>query len=397
MKKIELYTDKENCCGCGACANVCPKEAISMKYDEIGFIYPHIDESKCIACGKCVSTCSFLHHEKINATSEPNVYAAAAKDKDVLRKSTSGGIFAEAAKWVISQGGVVFGAAWNRDYSVQHIQVTSQEDLHLLQGSKYVQSCIGDTYKDVKVALTKGITVLYAGTPCQISGLKSYLNKEYDNLFTIDIVCHGVSSDILLKNDIQYLLKKNGMLETGAVVRFRTKDKGWGTSGNIESNGKKIPFDSIHSPYYYYYLQSSIYRDSCYNCHYASEARVGDITLGDYWGVEKAHPDVESTIKTMDGVSCVLANTVKGQHLLDCISNNIHLIPSTLSKARERNGQLVHCCTKPQNRAHIFKLYKETEYVGVVKCWKKSERKARMKLRIKSWIPQPLKKLLKRI
>ncbi len=397
MKKIELFTNKEDCCACGACLNACPKGAISMTRDENGFLYPTIDSESCVECGKCVNTCSFVHHERLNSTDTPMVYVSAAKDKNINKKSASGGIFAELALCVLSKNGVVFGSAWTDDYSAEHIRIDSAEELYRIQGSKYVQSNIGSTYSQAKSALEDGKTVLFSGTPCQISGLRSFLNRDYRSLYTVDIVCHGVPSDSILKDDVRHQLRKKGLPEQGATVSFRSKDKGWGTTGTITSGDKKLPFDAIRSPYYSYFLKGSIYRDSCYNCRYASEPRVGDITLGDYWGVEKNHPDVDSVIKIEDGVSCVIANTAKGKELFSMLSERVSTLESTLEKAKKYNGQLSHCTKKPSNRERLLEIYRVQGYDGILKHWKKTARKERILLRIKSLIPSSLKKLLKRL
>lgn len=398
MKKVELYSDKQNCCGCSACLSICPQNAISMRCDDYGFIYPHIDQKKCIGCEKCVRACSFLHHDDFIPLNEPIVYAAAAKNSNVLQKSTSGGIFTVLAKHILAKGGIVFGAAWQEDYFVGHIRITKIEDLEMLQGSKYVQSNIGDTYLRARDDLQQGKWVLYSGTPCQISGLRSFLKKEYPNLYTVDIVCHGVSNSKLLSSDIQYLLKKYSLSDDNVEIKFRTKDQGWGASGSIYDGKKSIPFSPIISPYYYYYyLQNSIYRDSCYNCRYPSEHRIGDITLGDYWGIEKAHANVGNVIHVKDGVSCVLVNNDKGKSLFDQISMDIEYIPSTLEKAKVRNGQLIQCCKKPQNREAIFDIYKKCGYDGVIQYWRKTEKKDRMILHAKDLVPDSIKRFLKKL
>lgn len=194
-------------------------------------------------------------------------------------------------------------------------------------------------------------------------GLSSTLSddeKEALSIVGVEKTYHASFPNIKMNSsDIQYLLKKYSLSDDNVEIKFRTKDQGWGTSGSIYDGKKSIPFSPIISPYYYYYLQSSIYRDSCYNCRYPSEHRIGDITLGDYWGIEKAHANVGNVIRVKDGVSCVLVNNDKGKSLFDQISMDIEYIPSTLEKAKVRNGQLIQCCKKPQNREAIFDIYKK--------------------------------------
>ena len=191
--KIILFDDKKNCCACGACMNVCPKDAIRMEEDDYGFLYPQIDETKCVQCGACKKVCAYQNGSKLFEPKQ--VFVAVSKNKKQLLNSASGGVFAAVATKILKDGGVVFGATLdfeNGHANPHHIKIENQKQLTKLQGSKYVQSAIGITYKQTKDYLKKGRIVLFSGTPCQISGLYEYLGKEYDNLYTIDVICHGV-------------------------------------------------------------------------------------------------------------------------------------------------------------------------------------------------------------
>lgn len=389
---ITLPTN-QNCCGCGACLVACPKEAIFLIEDECGFVYPLIDEGKCISCGKCLKTCSFSE-SGLDSKENQRVYAAAAKSDELLSCSTSGGIFATVAKEIVKLEGVAYGAAWREDFSVEHIGITDISELAKLQGSKYTQSSVYKSFPVIKKQLLNGKTVLFSGTPCQVSALYSYLGKQHDNLYTIDIICHGVASNQMLQDDIQYLESKHhGKAES---VAFRTKDKGWGTSGRIVIGEKKFSYDITSSPYYYYYyLANTIFRDSCYNCRFAGEPRQGDLTIGDYWRIETAHPDI--SIDETKGISCVLVNSDKGQKLIDICREELILFDSTLEKIRERNGQLRGPCSMPEKRKEILELYAERDYKKIVACWKKDSRKKRMVEKLKRCIPNKLKRIIKRI
>lgn len=393
MNTNELIKKKEECSGCGACLAACPKEAISLIEDKCGFVYPYIDENKCISCGKCLKTCRFSE-SGLDSKENYRVYVAAAKSEELLSTSTSGGIFATVAKEIVKQGGVAYGAAWREDFTVEHIGITDISELSKLQGSKYTQSRIYKCFTIIKKQLLDGETVLFSGTPCQVSALYSYLGKQYDNLYTIDIICHGVASNQMLQDDIKFLESKyHGK---AASVAFRTKDKGWGTAGNIIIGGKKYSYDVTNSPYYYYYyLANTIFRDSCYNCRFAGEPRQGDLTIGDYWRIETAHPDI--SIDETKGISCVLVNSDKGEKLIDICQEELILIDSTLEKIRERNGQLRAPCDKPEKRKEILKLYTERDYKKIITYWKKDSRKDRMIEKLKRSIPIKLKSKIKRM
>lgn len=282
MKDCIKIEDPKTCCGCGACVNVCPCDAIAMQEDESGFIYPVVDQERCVKCGLCRDVCVFTD-KGVGANVEPEVYAAATKNSDIIMESSSGGIFTELAEAVIDKGGVVFGAAWAEDMTLHHIGVDNKDDLKRMRGSKYAQSSTDDTYRRVKSLLDDGRYVCYSGTPCQIAGLKAFLKTDYEKLLTLDVICHGVPSMKMLKDDLAYVSGKKGIKIKD--VRFRDKSYGWGVTGSIEGDKASIKYDSGSSPYYFYFLNGEIYRESCYNCRFPSEGRQGDITLGDYWGI----------------------------------------------------------------------------------------------------------------
>lgn len=383
-------TDPEKCCGCGACLNICPKDAIKMVEDDAGFIYPKVDNNLCINCGLCNKVCVFNEKNK-GEYPELEVYAGVINDMEILKKSSSGGIFSALADAVFKKGGVVFGAAWESDFSLCHIIARNAEELEKLRGSKYVQSSVKTTFREAKKLLDVGITVCYSGTPCQISGLKSYLGKEYDNLLTVDIICHGVPSVKMLKDDLNYV--SDGKTENLKEVKFRDKSYGWGTKGSISSSGKKIKYNAGTSPYYFYFLKGEIYRESCYNCRFPSEKRQGDITLGDYWGIKtelvsklgKADPDL--------GVSCVLVNTEKGKKWLDLASGAVSLTLSDRKSVEKRNGQLVkHSVPLPEHQ-NLLGGYIADGYSSFRKGYKKHT-KDHIVRGIKNIIPKKIKRKL---
>ena len=377
MNYINLATDKKTCCGCGACSNVCPKGAITMQEDENGFIYPKIDESKCIKCGLCLKTCAYKNKESKFKVIKS--YAAICKDKDVLSKSASGGVFAAIALNIIKQGGVVFGCSMEKDskgrLEPQHIKVTKLEELSKLQGSKYVQSNTKNIYNEVKNELKENKTVLFSGTPCQVAALKQFIgNTKSDNLYTIDIICHGVPNAKMFKDYIEYLEQKNNIKIKDFT--FRDKSKGWGLFAKVKYNNEKekiIP--CINSSYYQLFLDSLIYRENCYSCPYASSKRVGDITIGDYWGVDIEHPDdlKNNHIKSSKGISCIMVNNEKGQTLINNYAIDLVKINSKFEKIKKHNGQLNFPSKYTKKREELMTLYKDNSYQSVEKWYKKQE------------------------
>jgi Fe-S-cluster-containing hydrogenase component 2 len=278
-----LFERKQDCCGCGACASICPKQAITMKPDADGFTYPVLDDSACVDCGLCVTTCAF-QNVPVTADGPLATYAAVNKDAEALSRSSSGGVFAALASLVFEKSGVVFGCAFNDDLEPEHICIDNPADVARLQGSKYVQSDVKNTYAEAKKSLQVGRCVLYTGTPCQIAGLKAYLGRDYDSLITADLVCHGVPSTAFFKGYIAWLEYKRG----GKVAAYRFRDK---TEGSMSCGVGKVVFrkggmnwdNMVYSPFHYYYqyfLSGDICRESCYTCKYAGGNRQGDFTMG---------------------------------------------------------------------------------------------------------------------
>ena len=366
-EKVKLFEETNLCSACGACKNVCPRHAVSMEQDKSGFLYPEIDYSLCVGCGRCRKVCKYqkgMDRECVQKT-----YAAVIRDKRTLLQSASGGVFAELARQTLDDGGVVYGVALLCEKNTlipKHICVSDLNELPKLQGSKYVQSDIGMTYCEAERELKRGNKVLFSGTPCQIAGLKGFLGEEYSNLITVDIICHGVPSAAFFQSYIDELMKK----WKGSIIdfKFREKSNGWGLNAKIiyrNKSGKikerKIP--SGASSYYDMFLKSEIYRENCYTCPYACKVRVGDLTLGDYWGIQREHPELLTeaggTFVEADGISCILVNSKKGQMFLKKAGTRIELASSTLEKVSNENGQLNYPSQCPETREYILRLYQE--------------------------------------
>lgn len=395
--EIVLFNKKEECCGCSACVNICPKKAISMYEDEYGFLYPKINKDKCIKCEMCKNVCTYQNK---NETNNPiNTYVAVSKSKQILSKSASGGVFATIAGEYLKNDGVVFGAAFDGNFNLNHIGITDEKFIYKLQGSKYVQSNIGNAYRECKKFLDKGVQVLFSGTPCQIAGLNGYLMKEYDNLLRMDIICHGVPSNSFFKDYIKVLNKKN----YNSIFNFKFRDKsiGWGTNGSFEckigENVRKKKLYCSESSYYYYFSNAQCFRENCYTCKYACENRPGDITIGDYWGIESAHPEllVNKNIIVNKGVSVVISNTLKGEKLLkEC--EELEKYDSNFNKAKRKNAQLNAPSVKGEKYSQVMNIYKNQGYNGVEKLYNKSVGLKRYRDRIKSKVPNSVKIIIKK-
>ena len=396
---MQSIFDKCSCCGCDACAAACPKGAISMQPDVDGFVYPQVDEAKCVHCGLCEKVCAYRNQTPL--LSLKDVYAAVSGDTDV-RESASGGLFASFAQAVIADGGAVYGCAMeyeNGKLWPRHICITEQQDLIRLKGSKYVQSDLGDSYRDIQRRLTEGQTVLFSGTPCQVAGLKGFLRKDYENLFTVDIVCHGVPSVKLFQEYIAFEEKKQGAKVTS--FRFRDKSQGWKLYGSMTlDNGQTIHFEPEESSYYQMFLNSYTYRENCYTCPYASDHRAGDITIGDFWCIELVHPELLAEnggpLDHEKGASCLIVNNEKGRTLLERYGSGIQRWASTYENASKYNHQLTNPSVMKPERVEALALSRE-QYEKVESWYRCRLRPIKIRRAIRAAVPRPIKDLAKKI
>lgn len=303
-------TDYSNCCGCTACASICSHNAITMTENSLGFLYPKIDSARCVDCGLCDKVCQFhANYLRYDNFANPEAYQFRLKCDNQLQKSQSGGAFYSIAYHFIALGGVVYGAAFTSEWKVSHQRVLTLEGLEKLRMSKYVQSDLRGVFEQIKKDLKNDFKVLFSGTACQVAGLKSYLPKKlHQNLICIDIICHGVPSPKIWDNYLSYLQKKNN----SKIIKACFRDKRFGWHGATESflfaNGKK---EFRHTNNYLYFSGLSM-RESCSKCYYTSIERVGDITIGDQWGIPK-----DSKYEDGKGMSVVFLNSVKGKLLFE--------------------------------------------------------------------------------
>lgn len=396
---MKMFVENMCCCACTACASICPKGAITMAPDENGFVYPVVDESKCVRCGLCERVCAYRND--VPPVSQKKVSVAVSGCTDV-RESASGGLFAALAQTVIDRGGAVYGCAmiyekgqlWPR-----HICVTERRDLIRLKGSKYVQSDLTGMYPDVRRRLAEGQTVLFSGTPCQVAGLKGFLRKEYENLFTVDIICHGVPGGKLFRDYISFEEKKRGAKITS--FRFRDKSQGWKLHGAMTlDSGETVYFEPEESSYYQMFLNSYTYRENCYSCPYASDHRPGDVTIGDYWCVELVHPELlrenGGQLDHESGTSCLIVNNERGEQLLRQFGQGIVRWPSTYENVAKYNRQLTAPSSLKPEREIVLAMARES-YETVDAWYQRRLRKIKMKRAVRRAVPRPVKKLLRKL
>lgn len=348
MIKIE---EKERCCGCSVCAQVCPQQCIKMTVDDEGFYYPKVNESQCVKCGICDKTCPILNNAA-NQRESPLAFAAYNLDEQERLQSSSGGLFSLIARATLQAGGVVFGASMADDcYTVNHIRVETERELHLLQGSKYLQSDVKTTFRQAKIDLETGRLVLYSGTPCQIGGLRTFLKKDYDNLLCVDVVCHGVPSPKLWKKYLKY--REN---RAGAAARrtfFRHKGYGWKMFAVLFEFSNNTAYKQIlyKDLFMQMFLQNICLRPSCYSCAYKGLEDAADISLADFWGAESIYPDMDDD----KGLSLVLIHTEKGRVAFEKIRKSTKSKQVTFDQAVASNRAIIESCVKPQKREAFMK------------------------------------------
>lgn len=339
--------DKLNCCGCSACAGICPKGCIEMQADAEGFRYPKIDVEKCIDCRLCERVCPLLHRPQ---QQEPlAVLGAKNKNDEVRLSSSSGGLFTVFAQYLLEQQGVVYGAEMTSDLKVQHCAVSDSKELVKLRGSKYVQSAMNGCYKQARFLLQQGRSVLFSGTPCQIAGLKGFLMKDYDKLYTVDVVCHGVPSPKVYTKHLQEIGELAG--EPVTRVKFRDKQQGW-------KNGQTLFYTENHcfgdskrkETYMRLFLNNVTIRPSCADCAFNNKRSCADITIADYWGIDKQYPEFDDD----KGVTLVIINTEKGKELFEAVKDKVNFMESSFAEGAEYNVAVSKSLGLHPKRAYFF-------------------------------------------
>ena len=351
-----------NCTGCSACFAICPQKCIHMECDAEGFRYPTIDKERCSGCSQCKKVCP-LNTELDSAGAVPLAYAAYTKDHLLQMQSSSGGIFGEIASMVIRNGGVVCGAAFSDHECVAHIIIDNPGDLRLLQGSKYLQSNVGDSFRQIKQYLDQGRLVLFTGTPCQVEGLLNFLGHEYENLITQDIVCHGVPSAMVWGKYISGL--QSSISQEITRINFRDKHQGWKNFSMYFqfSNGLEQRTVFRKDAFMKGFLANLYLRPSCYQCHFKTVSRRSDFTLADFWGVQKVCPEMAH----FDGTSLVWVNTEKAKRIWDSLKSRLVCKEVKLEQALQYNSAATHSVDMPKEREKFFALLKEGSFEMAVR------------------------------
>lgn len=365
IKMFIKSSDFNKCSGCYACALACPKKCIQMEKNEEGFWYPKLNEKGCIQCGKCEKVCPAIIEER--KTNVLNSYAAINPDQDCRKESSSGGVFSVIAEYVLKQNGIVYGAAMSEDSrSVLHIEVTSIDELYKLRGSKYVQSNVGGIFFKVKKLLENNMLVLFSGTPCQVAGLKKYLAKEYKNLITVDLICHGVASPFLLEKYLRYY--EEMCKQKIKSINFRYKKTTWQDFGILKTDiqGTEMFHNQHEDPFMKMYLKNYCLRESCYDCS-TKKIRYSDITLGDFWGIEEIDPQMNDNM----GTSAIIVRTEKGAGILEKVRERLKLQDTTYNNIVWNNVAENISVKRPRQRDQFYKDLHKLSFDKVIKKYER--------------------------
>ncbi len=360
--------EKKDCCGCFACMNICPVGCISMISDDEGFVYPFIDQDKCIKCGLCNNICPIINNKEettIDNKEDIKAFAFYSKDQNILKKCSSGGAFPLIANEILENKGVVYGAIYADDNTVRHARIDNFNDINKVFTSKYLQSNIDLTYKQVLEDLKKEKYVCFSGTPCQVEGLLNYLRKPYDNLLTCDFICHGVPSPKVWQKYLKFL-----QIQKPSFVSFRNKDNGW-----INYNIKIIEQDKIiqnsqrKDLYMNSFLSECNIRPACYDCKFKKINRLSDITMADFWGVEKIYPNMNN----YNGVSLVIVHSEKGLKYFNKIKMLGECQQVDFINAIKHNSSYNNSVKMNSKRKYFFENIDNLPFDKLVnKCCKKS-------------------------
>ena len=338
--------DEKLCSGCHACYSACLKGCISMQENDEGYLYPNVDKTKCINCGICEKKCPIVNNNKSNKLIK--AYGCYSKNNNIRNQSSSGGIFSLLAQQVLNVDGVVFGARYDSDFNVIHDYIEDINELYKLRGSKYLQSIIGKNFKIAKSFLEQGRLVLFSGTPCQIDGLIRFLGKEYKNLITVDIICHGIPSKKVWNSYREYMNIEGDI----SSVNFRDKSIGWEEYGiKIEYKNKPM-FNQLAKDNLYMrgFVNDFYLRPSCYDCKSKGINRASDITLGDFWGIDNILPELNDK----KGTSIVLIQSKKGENLFNQIKQNIIFKETDIHDVVKYNKSIIESATKNEKREKFF-------------------------------------------
>lgn len=363
--------EKQLCTGCAACANVCKEDAITMHRDEKGFLYPVVNYDKCISCMRCQNICPVEKTAEFDTIQTAEVFAMRSKDTQLRMRSTSGGIFSELAEVILEAGGAVAGASYKADWAVKHKIVEKKENLDEIRRSKYQQSEVGYVFRDIKKQLEYGRKILFCGTPCQAAGLKAYLNRDYENLYICDFICRGVPSPLIFKKYIEHL--QTIYASDVSLVWMKHKENGWHSLTTViefENGGRYIK-EGYHDSYVQLYLKYNVgMRSSCFDCRFKGGKSVADITLGDFWGLEKTELDDNM------GTSCVICRTERGKKIVEKIKEKNVYKKMNVSQIRQGNPCLFDSVKRSDaDEETFFKIMGQNGFEKAVEWLVQEEKK----------------------
>ena len=355
---MNILDNLEECCGCSACYNVCPVNAIKMELDDHGFIYPKINEDVCIHCNQCKTVCPILNTPNISKDSK--IYGGFKKDLEQRIQSSSGGLFSSLAEYVLDCGGIVYGVSFDSNQLVHHIAIDKKKDLYKIKGSKYLQSKIDKCYSEIKKLLIEEKLILFSGTPCQIAGLKSYLKKEYTNLITVDVVCHGVPSSTVWLEYLKTLESKSKV----EYVNFRNVSNGLSKATVDYYGNNEIVYQEEYKNGIFMkgFIKNLYTRPSCFHCKFKGIERCSDITIGDFWSVKEYYPEIADDY----GTSAIIVHTEKGEEILEKISDQLKLWSSTKDKIILWNECIVQSTKFNEKSVEFYERYKNENIILLI-------------------------------
>lgn len=350
-------TDKTQCTGCTACTSVCVHKAITMCFDEYGHSYPNVDSSVCTDCGLCEKVCPMLHKERIpedHQIDQLPVYAIYNKDYEVRKQSTSGGVFSILAEYIINKGGIIYAARFDEKFHILHDCFSSMDEIAPFRGSKYAQSDLNDTFRKIKKDLSERC-VLFVGTPCQVAGLKSYLIKDYENLYTCDFICMGISSPVIWEEYLDAFWNRN----TIRKILFKDKRNGWHQWQMLveDLNGEHL-CHGMDDPFFYSYLTHITYRPSCLECSYRTCKRISDITIADCWGIDQKNPSFDDN----KGCTSIILQSNKAKDIFNDLVEKLVVADYNIEDVLKYNPYIrKHIKTHP-NRDKFYALRAKSGY-----------------------------------
>lgn len=408
---MDTVCNCEECTLCMACVNSCPRNALHTEWDENGYEKIVIDKSRCVNCGICQKVCSL--RGEVGRHNPDVCLAAQANNVDALKKSASGGAFQMLAELVLARDGICYGCELTLEgvgFVARHVRIDKREQLDRVLNSKYIPSIVGTTFREAEADLKAGRTVLFSGTPCQIQGLYAYLGRSYENLITADLICHGITSAKLFNDYICCIEQRDDIKIVD--YQFRDKNISWGTNYCYRYYFKKDSRKRIHcrhcpreeSSYMSHYLRGDFFREACYTCTLASSERVSDFTLGDYWEIEREHPEFITEKKPgmviRNGISCILVNTERAQRYAVELNNKMQMHEVALDSILLHNGNLRKASDRGKARDHILDVYRTEGYGPIENRYSEAIKHRlilyRIKNVLKSFLPDRLRILIYR-